>query len=165
MLIEAISLIYPQFPYIQLTIYGEGPLQRELQGLIEQKKLSENIILYGRTNDMMSELKKNDLFVMSSNYEGMPNALLEAMALGMPCISTDCRTGPSEMIDNYNSGILVSVNDAKEMAEAIKFMVEQSEQAHNMGNKAREFVVKNCTVDVITEKFICECEKFRKKVL
>ena len=164
MLIDAMEIVAERHSEVKLTIYGAGKLREELDGYIIEKKLEDNVKMFGRTNDMMGELQKKDLFVMSSDYEGMPNALLEAMALGMPCISTDCRTGPSEMIENYKSGILVPIKDAEKMAEAICYMVEHPNEANEMGKNARKFALENCTVDVITEKFVCECEKFRKNI-
>lgn len=163
MLIDVIKLVAEKHPEVKLTIYGEGKLREELENYIIEKKLEDNVKMFGRTNDMLGELQKNDIFVMSSNYEGMPNALLEAMALGMPCISTDCRTGPSDMIESYKNGILVPVKDAAKMAEAICYMIEHSNEANGMGKKARNFVIENCTVEIVIDKFINECMKFERK--
>lgn len=163
MLIDAIALVVEKHPEVMLTIYGDGKLREKLDNYIVEKKLENNVRMFGRANDMCAELLNNDMFVMSSNYEGMPNALLEAMALGMPCISTDCRTGPSDMIEPYKSGILTPVKDAAKMAEAIIYMMENSEKAVEMGKKARKFAFENCTTEIVVDKFINECEKFERK--
>lgn len=163
MLIDAIKIVSEKHPEVKLTIYGEGKLHEELDAYIVQNGLEDNVKMFGRTNDMLGELQRNDMFVMSSNFEGMPNALLEAMALGMPCISTDCRTGPSDMIEPYKNGILVPVNDAAKMAEAIYYMIENPEKAHEMGKEARKFAFDNCTTEIIIDKFVKECERFERK--
>ena len=163
MLIDAIGLVAEKHPEVSLTIYGDGKLREKLDAYILEKKLENNVKMFGRANDMCSELLNNDMFVMSSNYEGMPNALLEAMALGMPCVSTDCRTGPSDMIEPYESGILVPIKNAEKMAEAISYMIENPETAHEMGKEARRFALENCTTEIVVDKFIEECERFERK--
>lgn len=102
-----------------LLIYGEGTLREQLQNLINQKGLEERIKLMGQTNDVKSVLEKAKLFVLSSDYEGMPNALLEAMAMGVPCISTDCPCGGPKFIFNGNQEALILVNDVVALSEKI----------------------------------------------
>ena len=74
---------------VYLEIYGEGPLDEYLKNLIIEKGLENRIKLMGRSNNMKDVLMKADAFILSSDYEGMPNALIEAMACGLPCISID----------------------------------------------------------------------------
>lgn len=160
MLIDTVAGLLDEYPDLSLSIYGEGPLREHLQQHIDAKGVKEQVKLEGRTNDVLGKLMSHDLFVLPSNYEGMPNALLEAMAVGMPCISTDCRTGPSDMIIDGQSGLLVPVNDEAAMKKAIRRMIENPSAAAEMGGQAKRFAVDQCSVEVITDKFIHECDRF-----
>ena len=114
LLIDAFSDVVKVYPYARLKIYGEGSLRNSLQEQINRLDLQDKAFLMGATNDVGKALQTADLFVLSSDYEGMPNALMEAMAAGVPCISTDCPCGgPRELISNHIDGILIKVNNRK----------------------------------------------------
>ena len=99
MLISAFAEVVKQYPYATLKIYGEGTLRDTLQTQIDTMGLQGRAFLMGATNDVGKVLQTADLFVLSSDYEGMPNALMEAMAAGVPCIATDCPCGgPRELL-------------------------------------------------------------------
>ena len=92
----------------------------------------------GATNDVAKALQTADLFVLSSDYEGMPNALMEAMAAGVPCISTDCPCGgPRELITHKKNGILVSVGDVALMTEAMKSLLQNKEYCNRLGKAVK----------------------------
>ena len=112
------------------------------------------VTLQGRTNNSVQALNSADLFILSSNYEGMPNALLEAMAIGLPCISTNCPTGPADIIDNNRNGKLVQVNNIDEMVSAIDEYVELGVGIADIGEEAKKFVKKNYSAEVITDMFL-----------
>lgn len=98
LLIDAFAEVVKEHPYAKLKIYGEGSLRNVLQEQINKLGLQDKAFLMGATNDVAKALQTADLFVLSSDYEGMPNALMEAMAAGVPCISTDCPCGgPREL--------------------------------------------------------------------
>lgn len=116
LLINAFSKIADRFPQAELQIYGEGELREELQRLIDSTLFFERIHLMGATNNIAEVLSKTDIFVLSSDYEGMPNALMEAMAAGVACVSTDCPCGGAKMMlgeDKYS--LLIPVNDQNAM--------------------------------------------------
>lgn len=122
MLIEAFAKVSNEIED-NLYIYGEGELRVELELLVERLGLQNRVFLPGATKNVPEILSKAKAFVLSSDYEGMPNALLEAMAMGLPCISTDCPCGgPREILTDIGTEYLVSVGDADEMAAAIKKM-------------------------------------------
>ena len=122
-----------------LLLYGAGELENELRGLIESLHLSERVKLMGLSTDVANDIKDAKCFVMSSDYEGLPNALLEAMALGLPCVSTDCEGGgPAMMIENGVNGLLVPMRDEKALADAMLCMLRNPEEAERMGRAARE---------------------------
>ena len=107
LLIKAFFNVVKKNPNAYLHIYGEGSLKDYLQSLIDNLGLNHSVKLMGQTNDVVSVLEKADVFVLSSFYEGMPNALMEAMAVGVPCIATDCPCGGARMLLNDNNGILI----------------------------------------------------------
>lgn len=158
MLIDAVANVHRKHPHVELFIYGIGPMEDFLNEKIVKEGHSSYVHLCGRSHNMVSTLQENDLFVLSSRFEGMPNALLEAMTLGMPCISTDCRTGPSEMIVNYKNGLLVPEADMLALANAIEYMVVHSDEAHCMGNEARVFGCSQCNVEFIAKQFVEKCD-------
>jgi glycosyltransferase involved in cell wall biosynthesis len=83
---------------------------------------------------------------MTSDYEGMPNALAEAMAIGLPSISTDCKTGPRDLIDDGKNGFLIPVGDAKALADRIEKVFSMTEQEkRELGENAREKIIKYCS--------------------
>ena len=116
-LIEAFSKVKRQIPYSKLIIIGEGPLRDELEQTIRKKKLENEILFLGFKSNPFKYMAKSDIFVLSSIMEGLPMVLLEALACGLPIISTDCETGPREIINNGQYGFLVNVMDAKDLSE------------------------------------------------
>lgn len=137
LLIEAFHKFSKDFPDYCLTIYGEGEERNHLETLIERFHLQSRVNLPGSFENIFDKIQRASLFVLSSDYEGMPNALMEAMALGLPCVSTDCPCGgPSELIKNGKNGVLVPVGDAKEMTEAMKKVIGDKKYAELLGKKA-----------------------------
>lgn len=102
-----------------LLIYGDGELKNKLDELISSLKLNNRVKLMGRTNDSKSVLENAKCFVMSSNFEGMPNALLEAVCTLTPSISTDCPCGGPRIILNDNVGILVPCDDENSLSKQL----------------------------------------------
>lgn len=153
MLIEAIAAINRKGYCIQLSIYGDGELRDVLQKKIEDLNCGDFCYLCGRTTNMTETLCQNHLFILSSNFEGLPNALMEAMSVGLPCISTDCPTGPSDLIQN-GRGILVPVDNRQAMVDAIEQMINYPEIATQMGLRAREYMKENYSPEIIAKRFI-----------
>jgi glycosyltransferase involved in cell wall biosynthesis len=143
MLIRAFSIVAAGDPDLGLCIYGEGSLLADLNEMICALGLAGRVRLCGRTEDVAGELLKADLFVLSSDAEGMPNALIEAMALGLPCISTDCPTGPSDIIQDGVNGYLVPVGDTEMLARTIRKVIDNAARSVWMGKNARTSIQKN----------------------
>ena len=160
-LIEAFALIADKIED-NLIIYGEGNLRNELEELIKQKGLQNRVFLPGMIQNVPETIKGVKVFVLPSDYEGMPNALMEAMALGLPCISTDCPCGgPRMLIQNGNNGVLVPVNDVASLSEAIyKIVSMKKEEREKFGEKAKE-TAKNFAPNVVFEQW----ESFVKTVI
>lgn len=97
-LIYAIKDIVVQYPKVRLYILGDGELKNELEELVKKLELEEHVFFLGFISNAHKFLRQCDLFVLTSLFEGLGNVLLEAMALGLPVISTDCKSGPREII-------------------------------------------------------------------
>ena len=120
MLIRAFSQIVDEIED-NLIIYGEGELRGELEELVKTLGLEGRVFLPGPTKNVPEVLSKAKIFVLSSDYEGMPNSLLEAMAMGLPCISTDCPCGgPKKMLQDIGESFLVPVGDSNVLALSLK---------------------------------------------
>lgn len=139
LLIRAYARIAEHFSDIKLQIYGSGVLKEHLNEVIKSLDMKNHIELCDATDDVLEVLKHARLFVLSSDYEGMPNCLMEALAVGVPSISTDCPCGgPRTLIENGYSGILVPIKDEIKMSEAIEQMLYNENYAAIMGKNAKQ---------------------------
>ncbi len=150
MLMDAFAQIAEEFPETELVIYGDGGnkavLEEKKKQLIAEQKqdsrLAERIQLPGAVSQVADKIKDARLFVLSSDYEGMPNALLEAMALGIPSIATDCPCGgPAEIIEHGRNGWLIPVGDQKALVEAMRTILKDTSlqrQFSEQGLQVRE---------------------------
>lgn len=123
-----------------LEIYGNG-MFIEIKEYANQLQIADKVKFMGAHKDVISLINDASCYVLSSNSEGMPNALLEALAIGLPCVSTDCPTGPRELIENGVNGILVPVGDSDALAQAIGKMIgdkEFADKCSSNGLKIRE---------------------------
>lgn len=154
MLISAFSKILKSNIDLYLDIYGEGSLQRELNNLINCLNLHDRVFLCGRTKEIATVLRRYDLFILSSDAEGMPNSLMEAMAVGLPCISTNCPTGPADIIEDGVNGILIPVGDEDALIKAITKMVENVNNAIEIGRKARETILNKYSAKISARKLL-----------
>lgn len=127
LLIYAFNKIHKEYPEYKLIIYGEGHLRSKYEQLIKKLNLEKYITLPGVIEDIKSKIYKSGIFVLSSNYEGMPNVLMEALSMGIPCISTDCPCGgPKSLINDGENGILVEVQNENMLADKIKTIINDS---------------------------------------
>lgn len=139
LLLDAFSEVSPKYPEYRLKIFGKGPLEEELRVYAEEKGIADKTDFMGYVSDMPLQLEKASLFALASDFEGMPNALMEAMALGLPCISTDCPAGgPKFLIKDRENGLLVPVGDKDKMAEAMSWIISNKVLAEKMGENARK---------------------------
>jgi glycosyltransferase involved in cell wall biosynthesis len=120
LLIDAFSRVSARHPQWSLKILGEGPERPALERLIDANRLAGRVVLAGWEPDPNAALQQADVFVLSSRFEGFPNALLEAMACGLPAVSFDCQSGPAEIVRNEIDGILVPPEDVASLADAIE---------------------------------------------
>jgi len=137
LLIDAFKNISDKFNDYELRIFGDGPLHAELANYIKSQGLSRKVKLCGISDNIRDELIKSKVFVLSSNYEGMPNALIEAMATGLACIATDCPCGgPRDLIENNVNGLLVKCNDVADLTEKLELLLLNPKKIEQFGNNA-----------------------------
>jgi glycosyltransferase involved in cell wall biosynthesis len=138
LLLRAFQKIANRYPEEKLLLYGEGTLYRELSDYINKLGLHNRVQLKGATMDIPNRIYSAKLFVLSSDYEGLPNAVMEAMALGIPVVSTDCPCGgPRLLIRNKETGILVPVKNAKAMARAMDMVLSDNALYEKLSCNAR----------------------------
>jgi glycosyltransferase involved in cell wall biosynthesis len=154
LLIEAFEIVCRKHPDYQLWLFGEGSEQETLHSLISKKGMGQQVKLSPFCSNIHEIVSQCSMFVSSSDYEGISNSMLEAMAIGMPVICTDCPIGGAKMtIQNGHNGILVPVNDTQRLASAMLNLIENPEHAMAMGDNARHLREK-ISLDKITEEWI-----------
>lgn len=136
LLLDAFAQVYAHYPKYTLTIYGEGEERASLEKQREQLGLECAVFLPGLEKDMFSRLQEAELFVMSSNFEGMPNALIEAMAMGLPCITTDYSEGRGTVITDKYDGLVVPRQESKALSDAIVWCIEHPDGSEQFGLNA-----------------------------
>ena len=137
LLIKAFAKAVDKIPDSRLFIYGEGSLKNEISDLIKKNNLENKVYLKGQINNVVKALEEADLFVLPSLYEGMPNALMEAMAVGVPCISTDCPCGGPKMLFDGDGGILVANNNQLEFEKAIISVLSNGDKKRALGSQSK----------------------------
>ena len=135
MLIDAFEILYEEYPDYELNIYGEGSERENLLNYIVSKGLVNVISIKPFCKDVHQKVMKATIFALPSNYEGLSNSMIEAMALGIPTVVTDCPCGGARMvIENNKNGIMVAVDDPKAMYEAFKKIIVSPKFAKELSN-------------------------------
>lgn len=140
LLIDAFNQIAEKITDYNLIIFGEGELRDALEKQIKNLDLENRVFLPGTNPEAVKIINRASAFVLSSDLEGMPNALMEALALGVPCVSTRCDMGPEELIDNNVSGILVEVGNSKEISQAIMKIIENPDFSKKISENAHKLI-------------------------
>lgn len=137
MLINSFNKFYKKYPEYCLEIYGEGPLYNELKQQICDLKLEKKARLMGFSNDVNEKMKKAEMFISTSDYEGISNSMIEALAMGIPTICTDCPVGGAKMmIKNNENGILIPVGDEVALYNAMEEIVQDKEFSRKISSNA-----------------------------
>ncbi|MDR2546860.1 MAG: glycosyltransferase [Lachnospiraceae bacterium] len=137
LLIRAFAHITANHPDYQLIIYGEGEERDNLKVLIAKLKLDERVKLAGHVDNLEEVIYRAGIYVLCSNSEGMPNTLVEAMLLGLACVTTDCPgAGQSEIINHGVNGLLIPRNDIDKLVESLEYLITQPEAAERIGHAA-----------------------------
>lgn len=142
MLIRAFLKVHEKHPDYTLKIYGpdsKDGTKEILESIIHENHAEDFVKLMGGSNTLEKDLADAALYAFSSDWEGLPNALMEAMALGLPVVSTDCPCGgPKTLIEDGVNGLLVPIMDEKAMTDGILRLIEDRELAERLGREARK---------------------------
>lgn len=153
LMISAFRTIQANHPEYKLHIFGRGALD-DLKKLSSDSGLDRSVIFEGIAGDVHDRIKSGAMYVLSSDYEGMPNALMEAMAVGLPCISTDCPVGgPRQLIKDRENGLLVPIGDAEALAEAMEKIISDKTFADKIAEKAKD-IRDEYSMDRIAGKYL-----------
>ena len=137
LLLDAFAVFFTKHSDFRLEIYGDGILRKTIENYIKKLGLNDNIELCGFCKNVHERIIDAGMYVMSSDFEGLSNAMLEALALGLPVICTDHPPGGARTyIKSYENGILTPVGDVDEMAKAMCYVAENPDKAKAMGMKA-----------------------------
>ena len=148
-MIEAFAKVSEKHPDWKLVIFGEGPERRALESLVERLKVKDKVSLPGKSENIIDELKKSKIFCLSSIYEGMSNALVEAICVGLPVVTTKV-SGTEELIENGENGFIVDIGDKDTIAMAMTKLIEDENLRQQFAKKNKAQAVKfetNAIVD------------------
>lgn len=140
LLIFAFAKLKEKLSDWSLVFYGDGEDKEYLENLAKENGIFEQVIFQGKVNNVSEKLVNEGIFVLTSDTEGLPNALLEAMALGMPVVATDCSPGGARTLISENNGILVERGNISQIADAIISIVESPEKTVELSKNARNSV-------------------------
>lgn len=140
-LIEAWDLLmrsHPQLADWRLDIFGQGEWKEMLEGMIQERKLTDSVRLNRPVSDIASEYCGSSMLVMSSNYEGFPMVMIEGMGAGLPVVSFDFKCGPKDIIEDGVNGLIVRNGDIEGLADGMARLMLDDELRKRMGKEARK---------------------------
>lgn len=137
--LNAFQLINAKHPDYKLVFYGDGEDLELIKNSASILSCKDMIEFKGRCEDVIESIVDSYMFLLTSDFEGIPNSLLEALSIGLPCVSTDCTPGGADLLlDGGKYGILVEKGNVKAIADAINYLIENQVVAYDLGQKARK---------------------------
>ncbi len=152
-LIDIWQDVVMQCPEWKLCIYGEGMDKEQLNKQIIQLGLDKFVTIYPPTQNILEKYKEASVFIMTSRYEGMPMTMLEAMCVGLPCVSYTFKCGPKDIISDNIDGILIAENDRKKLVSSLVGLMKNENLRIGMGNHAYQNI-KRYSTDIVMKKWI-----------
>lgn len=152
-LLQAWRLVHEQVPEARLLLIGDGPLAAQLKKLADALGISASVEFAGLKSDIPEQLHQGAINVLPSRWEGMPNALLEAMACGLTCVATRV-SGSEDLIQHGFNGLLVETENYTQMAQALILLLRDSQLVREYGAQARQTIEQYYTLDYITNRYI-----------
>lgn len=137
LLIDSWTIVHQNHPDWVLHIYGDGPLENDLRKKVLQKNLQDHIFIHAAVSNIGDKYSENSLFVLSSRQEGFPLVLLEAMSAGLPCVAYNCKSGPAQLLNNGENGILVEAQDITALSQAISLLIQNPSLCQQYAAKAQ----------------------------
>jgi L-malate glycosyltransferase len=158
--LEAVARVVQGRPRFRLVLIGDGPQRPELERLAAELRLSEHIVFAGRRKDAAELVSAFDFSILGSSEESFPNALMEAMAVAVPVISTQVG-GVTELVDDRVHGLLVPFGEVDAMAQAITWMLDHPDERRQMGDAARRRIA----ADFSTARMVTQTEAVYEEFL
>ena len=150
-LLKAASKVLPDAPGWSLAILGQGEDQASLTARASDLGLAERVVFPGAIANPFPVLRQAAFFVLSSRWEGFPMVLLEALACGLPVVSFDCPSGPSEVVEHGANGLLVPAGDVNQLAVAMRLMIDDEAMRGRMHDRASESVRRFSLDTIVTQ--------------
>lgn len=137
--LDAFKEVASDYPYLSLAYYGSGELKQEVSDKAKEYGLSDRVKIIDNVPNIEEYVESARIFVLSSDFEGMPNALMEAMTVGIPCIATDCPCGgPKAISHGFNDLMLVPCNDAMAIEARMRALLDDENKQIELSSKERE---------------------------
>lgn len=160
--IDAFNLIRDEFEDYTLEFYGDGSQKQELEKYADSLHIGKNVIFHGYSSNIHEKIIKASLFISTSDYEGISNSMLEAMAIGLPTICTDCPPGGAKsVISDGENGVLVPVGDVEKLAEAMRTVLENEFIQNELSAKA-SLLAESLKPCIIAKKWLAFADEVRK---
>lgn len=150
LLINAFAEVHKKYPDTVLELVGDGYLRPEIEKLVAELTLDDAVIMDGVSSDIVRKNNSSDCFVLASDFEGLPVSVLEAMACGLPIISTDAG-GTHDIVISEKNGLIVPVGDKDQLVEAMLCLRENEELRKMMGKRSREYALLNSVSHFVTQ--------------
>jgi L-malate glycosyltransferase len=151
MIIKIASIVIEEEPNTAFVIIGDGTLKAEMEDVIKREVMHRNVFLLGFRNDVEEILQITDVGVLTSNREGLPNAVIEMLASGVPVVATDCE-GTREVLDEGQTGFFVKVGDDYRAAQCILKLLRDETLRHSLGLKGKDVVFNKFTLAKMVKK-------------
>lgn len=154
LLLHAWSQVASSHPDWKLQIVGEGDERQHLSALANELGIAHSVQMNGLSTDLTADYCRSGLFVLSSRYEGLPLALIEAMSCGCCCLAFDCPHGPAELISNRQTGILLPPEDTHALAQAINLYINTPEQRKKLGDAAYAYAKAHFALEPVMAQWL-----------
>ena len=151
-LVDVFAMVHKKHSDWKVYIYGDGNYRNYIEECIKEHGMDDVVILKGKTDDVPSAMRESSFFILSSRFEGFGMVIAEAMSQGVPVVSFDCPTGPSDIVEDGVNGLLVENQNKKALADGICYMIEHPKKRKEMGLKAVE-TSKRFAGDIIANKW------------
>ncbi len=136
-LIKAFAKVSSEYSSIKLRLIGDGPDKARLEELVRELGIEDKVIFVGKSGNVISEIRTAKIFAFSSDFEGMPNSVLEALSVGIPVVTTDYSPGGArELVESQGRGYVVPCGDADQLADKMLQILSDAEKASNMSIRA-----------------------------